>query len=92
MDNLSPISQTGLIFGSILIDENASCHIALGSGYPECIKGSGNAQTDEALHELGINTSLMHTDFMVGSADLKITATGYDVREHVIMENGRFTL
>ena len=92
VDNLSPISQTGLIFGSILIDENSSCHIALGSGYPECIKGSGNAQTDEALHELGINTSLMHTDFMVGSADLKITATGYDGREHVIMENGSFTL
>ncbi|MGN0905640.1 MAG: aminopeptidase [Bullifex sp.] len=92
VDTLAPISQTGLVFGSILIDENASCHIALGSGYPECVKGSETAKTDEALNEMGINTSLMHTDFMVGSADLKITATGYDGKTHVIMENGSFTI
>ncbi len=92
VDTLAPISQTGLVFGSILIDENASCHIALGSGYPECIKGSEAAVTDESLHEMGINTSLMHTDFMVGSQDMKITATGYDGSVHVIMENGSFTL
>lgn len=92
VDTLAPISQTGLVFGSILIDENASCHIALGSGYPECVKGSEAAKTDEELNAMGINTSLMHTDFMVGSPDLKITATGHDRSVHVIMENGSFTL
>ena len=92
VDNNSPISKTNLIFNSILIDENASCHIALGAGYPECVSGSSSAKTDEELHELKINTSLMHTDFMVGSSDLTITATTSDNKEVVIMENGSFTL
>lgn len=92
VDVNSPISQTNLIFGSILIDENASCHIALGAGYPECVTGSDKAKTDEELHDLKINTSLMHTDFMVGSPDLKITATLVDKSEVVIMENGSFTI
>ena len=92
VDVNSPISKTNLIFGSILIDENASCHIALGAGYPECVTGSDKAETDEELHEMKINTSLMHTDFMVGSPDLMITATTVDGEDVVIMENGSFTL
>ena len=92
VDIKAPISQTGLIFGSILIDENASCHIALGAGYPETVTDSDKAKNDEELNKMGINTSLMHTDFMVGSPDLKITATTFDGQEVVIMENGSFII
>ncbi|MGN1163967.1 MAG: aminopeptidase [Candidatus Ornithospirochaeta sp.] len=81
----SPISRTGLIFGSILIDENASCHLALGQGY------SSNLHIgDKDPKDYGCNESLVHTDFMVGSPDMKIVAETYDGREVTIMENGRF--
>lgn len=88
----SPISESGLVFDSILIDENASCHIALGAGYPNCLDGSAALTSDEELHGMGINTSLMHTDFMIGSEDLDIEAECYDGRSVAIMKNGRFTI
>lgn len=91
VDVSSPISESGLIFDSILIDENASCHIALGAGYPNCIAGSEECTTDEELNKIGINTSLMHTDFMIGSAELDIEAECYDGRSVSIMKKGHFT-
>lgn len=92
VDDKSPISSTGLVFSSILIDENASCHLAIGSGYPECLKGSDKLSTDEQLNSMGINTSSMHTDFMVGSADMDITVETEDGKLVEIMKNGSFTL
>lgn len=81
----SPISRTGLTFGSILIDENASCHIALGQGY------SSNLHIgDKDPKDYGCNESLVHTDFMVGSPDMSITALTYDGEEVKIMEDGHF--
>ncbi|MDY5441215.1 MAG: aminopeptidase [Candidatus Enteromonas sp.] len=68
----SPINNTGLLFYSTLFDENAACHLALGRGftnlYPEFEK-----YTDEEIHGFGINKSLSHVDFMIGSKDLCIT-------------------
>lgn len=90
VDESSPIAQSGIVFGSILIDENASCHIALGAGYPECLSNTANLRTDEELNSVGCNTSLVHTDFMVGSKDLDITATLYSGEVVKIMEQGNF--
>lgn len=90
VDQSSPIAKSGLIFNSILFDENASCHIALGDGYPSCLVGGGSLQTEEALHNAGCNTSLMHTDFMIGSPDMQIYARTIDGREIVIMKDGEF--
>ncbi len=67
----SPISQSGLIFYNTLFDENASCHIALGKAYPTNLKG-GSKMSDQELDEHGVNDSLTHVDFMIGSADLDI--------------------
>ena len=64
----SPISQSGLIFYNTLYDENASCHIALGKAYPTNIEG-GAKMSDEELDAHGVNDSLTHVDFMIGSAE-----------------------
>ena len=68
----SPIAESGLIYYNTLFDENASCHVALGMGYSNCVKGFENMTADE-LHELGVNDSMIHVDFMVGSKDFAVT-------------------
>lgn len=67
----SPVSQAGLIFYNTLFDENASCHIALGKAYPTNVEGG--AEMDEAsLDKHGINDSMIHVDFMIGSNEMDI--------------------
>lgn len=83
----SPISNSNLIFYNTLFDENASCHFAFGEAYPSCLKGSENMSKEELL-EKGVNDSLTHVDFMIGSAELEIigeTATGEKVQ---VFKNG----
>ncbi|MCA1296676.1 aminopeptidase [Paenibacillus sp. alder61] len=67
----SPISLMNRVFYNTGIDENASCHFALGSSYPVNIKG-GTKLTKEELLQKGANVSLTHVDFMIGSAELEI--------------------
>lgn len=90
VDYDSPISNTNIVFGTTLIDENASCHIALGSGFLECLE-NGNDLKDDELEDLGFNKSKNHVDFMIGTEDLTIEA---DTKEgHItIMENGNIVL
>ena len=92
VDETSPIAESGIVFGSILIDENASCHIALGAGYPECLKTDNPMKTEEDMLANKCNVSLVHTDFMVGSKDLDIVAETYDGKTVQIMKQGLFTL
>jgi aminopeptidase len=91
VDESSPIAQSGLVFDSILLDENASCHIALGDGYPSCLTNGAQLTTEENLNKAGCNTSLMHVDFMVGSKDMSITARTREGMDIQIMKNGLFT-
>lgn len=86
----SPISNLGVIFKTTLIDENASCHLALGSGFPECIK-DGIGMSDEELLLSGVNVSKNHVDFMIGTNDLEIIGTTWDNREIKIFVNGNFS-
>ncbi|SFG05516.1 aminopeptidase [Sporolactobacillus nakayamae] len=67
----SPVAESGLIFYNTLFDENASCHLALGKAYPTCIEG-GNDLDETGLDQAGVNDSLIHEDFMVGSGELDI--------------------
>lgn len=89
VDYDSPISRTNMIFNSILIDENASCHLALGRGFPKCIP-NGENMNDEQLLENGINRSKNHVDFMVGTSDLSIVGTDIYGNEVPIFVNGNF--
>lgn len=84
----SPISNSGLLFYSTLFDENASCHFAFGDAYP-CIKGAEGLDED-ALLARGVNQSIAHVDFMVGTADLSITGVTHDGREIPVFVNGNF--
>ena len=84
----SPISNSGILFLNTLFDENASCHFAFGEAYP-CINGAENMSEDE-LKERGVNFSMTHVDFMVGSADLEIIGTTHDGEEVPVFVNGNF--
>ena len=84
----SPISDSGILFLNTLFDENASCHIAFGEAYP-CIHGA-EGKSDEELKELGVNYSMMHEDFMVGTRDLSIVGTTRDGREIQVFKDGNF--
>ncbi len=84
----SPINNTGLLFYETLFDENASCHFAFGEAYP-CIHGATQLSPDEQK-ALGINQSINHVDFMVGTADLEIVGITSDGREIKVFENGNF--
>lgn len=85
----SPINNLGLTFCNTLFDENASCHLALGRGFMECIKDY-DKYTPEQCYEMGLNDSIMHEDFMIGSEDLAITAYTRDGRTVQIFKNGNW--
>lgn len=73
----SPISQSHILFYETLFDENASCHLALGASYPTCLTGGADMSKEE-LAQAGLNDSMIHVDFMVGTADLTITGKKQD--------------
>lgn len=85
----SPIGNTGLLFYNTLFDENASCHLALGRGYADTIKNYQN-YTLEECREMGLNDSMIHVDFMIGSADLSVTGRTADGKTVKIFENGEW--
>lgn len=85
----SPISNSKILFYNTLFDENAACHLAIGKAYPTCLK-NGDNMTNEELEKAGVNNSLQHEDFMIGSQDLNITGITEDGKEIKIFENGNF--
>lgn len=87
----TPIRGQNILFMNTLFDENASCHFALGKAYPTCVKNTENLSAKE-LDELGVNTSLEHVDFMVGTKDLEIDATLANGSVMPIFRNGNFVI
>ena len=68
----SPISNSKLIFFNTLFDENAACHLAFGRAYESCVKDA-DKYSEEELEKIGVNNSVIHVDFMIGTSDLEIT-------------------
>ena len=87
--NASPISQTGLIFYNTLFDENASCHLAIGTSYSFNVQGGTSMSQDELL-AAGLNNSLTHVDFMIGSATLDIDGETADGARVPLFRNGNW--
>ena len=85
----SPIRNKGILFFETLFDENASCHLAFGSAYPTCVKG-GADMTEAEQKAAGLNQSINHVDFMVGTADLSITGLTHGGKEVPVFVNGNF--
>ncbi len=85
----SPINQTGLLFYNTLFDENASCHMAFGAGYPGTVEG-GTTMTKEELLAKGVNDSLVHEDVMIGAEDTDIFGIKADGTEIQLFKNGEW--
>jgi len=85
----SPINKSGILFYNTLFDENAACHLAIGMGFANCIRNFEN-YTLEQCREMGVNDSVLHVDFMIGSEDLDITGICDDGREVAIFRNGNW--
>jgi aminopeptidase len=85
----SPISQSGLLFFNTLYDENAACHIALGRGLRFCLE-NGATLSEEEVSAQGVNNSLIHVDFMIGSGQLNIDAITTDGRREPLMRQGEW--
>ena len=83
----SPINQTGILFYNTLFDENACCHLALGMGFIDTIRDYPN-RTLEEMRALGVNDSMIHEDFMIGTPDLAITAHCRDGRTVPVFRDG----
>ena len=85
----SPISESGLLFYNTLFDENASNHLAIGSAYSFCIEG-GKTMSSEELAKHGLNDSITHVDFMIGSAEMDIDGVLEDGTVEPVFRNGNW--
>ncbi|WP_391117329.1 aminopeptidase [Psychrobacillus sp. L3] len=85
----SPISNSNLLFYNTLFDENASNHLAIGSAYAFCLKG-GKTMSREELAKNGLNDSITHVDFMVGSDKMNIDGVKEDGTTEPIFRNGNW--
>lgn len=85
----SPINDTGILFYNTLFDENASCHFALGRGFNNCLEDY-EQYTNEQCRELGVNNSMLHVDFMLGSADMSIVGVTAEGERVQIFKDGNW--
>ena len=85
----SPIQNSGLLFYNTLFDENAACHLALGMGFADTIRGYAD-KTLEECRKLGVNDSMIHEDFMIGTADMNIEALCEDGKIVPIFKSGNW--
>ncbi len=85
----SPINNTNILFLNTLYDENASCHLALGMGFTNCIKDY-EKYTKEEMMAMGVNDSMIHVDFMIGSKDMNIVGITEDGKKVQIFKDGNW--
>ncbi|WP_338451199.1 aminopeptidase [Niallia oryzisoli] len=85
----SPISESNILFFNTLFDENASNHLAIGSAYAFCIEG-GKTMSQEELAENGLNHSITHVDFMIGSEQMDIDGITADGKGEPVFRNGNW--
>lgn len=87
----SPINNTGVLFYNTLFDENASCHLALGRGFNNCLENFENYSVEEC-EKLGVNSSMIHVDFMIGSKDMSIVGVTKKGERVQIFKDGNWAI
>lgn len=90
VDGSSPIFRSGITFHSVLFDENATCHVALGNGYANAA-ADAEGKSDEELMEMGVNVSLLHHDFMIGSDEVDVDGITESGEVIPLIRNGLYT-
>ncbi|MBD8037921.1 aminopeptidase [Solibacillus sp. A46] len=85
----SPISESNILFYNTLFDENASNHLAIGSAYAFCLEG-GKTMSQEELEKHGLNNSITHVDFMIGSAQMNIDGITEDGQAEAVFRDGNW--
>lgn len=85
----SPINNSGILFYNTLFDENASCHLALGRGFTNCIKDFEKYSQKE-FDDMGVNNSMIHVDFMIGCDDMNIVGITEDGQKIMIFKDGNW--
>ena len=85
----SPINNAGILYYNTLFDENASCHLALGKGFANCVRGYADLSPKE-LAKLGLNDSMIHVDFMIGCKDMQITGVTAKGERVAIFKDGNW--
>lgn len=85
----SPISESNILYYNTLFDENASNHLAIGSAYAFCLK-DGKKMSQDELKEKGLNTSITHVDFMIGSGEMDIFGVTADGTEEPVFKQGNW--
>ena len=91
VDASGPIFQSGLVFGNGLIDENAACHIALGSAYEEAYADIATVPEDKRIDE-GYNDSMVHEDIMIGSEEVEVRGVDASGISTILISRGRFAI
>ena len=87
----SPIRNSGILFYETLFDENAACHLALGAGFKELLP-EGAAISNEDAKARGINDSMIHVDFMIGTEDMEIVGVSFNGKRTTIFKNGNWAI
>jgi aminopeptidase len=87
----SPINKTGILFYNTLFDENAVCHFAVGRGFSNLLVDY-EKYTEEEAKAKGINDSISHVDFMIGTRDLSVIGVTRDGREIEIFKDGEWAI
>lgn len=87
----SPIRESGILFYNTLFDENAACHCALGAGFVECLPG-GLEMSPEEVKKAGVNDSMIHVDFMIGTKDLSIVGVDAEGNRTQIFKDGNWAI
>ena len=85
----SPIRNSGILFYNTLFDENAACHLALGRGFIDSIHDYGSYSLEDC-QQMGINDSMIHVDFMIGTEDMEIDAVDKDGHVVPVFRNGNW--
>lgn len=74
----------------ILLDENATCHVALGNAYPFTVPDLSDDPADRA--DRGFNVSEIHQDIMIGGPQVDVDGIDSSGKATPILRDDRWVI